>query len=108
MEIIVREDGTASLIFDLDGSVFGMFDPDPIIFDFGYDANGAIFEASEDSVFGDLVFVITADGWSLESESEIVFTAEGTFAPDLIQATYTVGAPDDSWSADGTFVLQRP
>ena len=65
MEIIVREDGTASLIFDLDGSVFGMFDPDPIIFDFGYDADGAIFEASEDSVFGDLVFTITADGWSL-------------------------------------------
>jgi hypothetical protein len=102
MEIIVREDGTASLIFDLDANVFGMFDPDPITFDFGFDADGAIFEASEDSVFGDLVFVLTADGWAMSSESAIafiVFTAEGTF---------TVGAPDDSWTSDGTFVLQHP
>jgi len=109
--IVVREDGTASITFDLDGFVFGLLDPPAITFDMNFDADGVVYDKAGDSLFGDLTLTVTADVWTIMAESEaafIVLEVEGTLSPDLIDATYTVGAPDDSWTADGTFVLQRP
>ena len=62
MEVIVREDGTVSITFDLDGFVFGLLDPPDITFDMNYDADGRVFDKTGDSPFGDLTLTATADG----------------------------------------------
>lgn len=110
-EIEVSDDGTASITFDLDGNVFGLFDPDPITFDINFDVDGVSYAKEGDSVFGDLTLTVSDGTWSITAIAEaagIALATEGTLSPESIEATYTVGAPDGSWSADGTFELHRP
>ncbi len=110
-EIEVREDGTASITFDLNGHVFGLFDPPPITFDISFAADGLTYEQEGHPLLGDLTLTVGDGAWSLVALSEaaaIALEVEGTLSPDSIESTYTVGAPDGSWSAEGTFELHRP
>jgi len=110
-EIDVREDGTATITFVLNGNVFGLFDPPPITFEVSFDADGLTYEQEGNSLLGDLTLTVGNGAWSLVAVAEsagIALGVEGTLSPESIEATYTVGAPDGSWSADGTFELHLP
>ena len=110
-EIDVREDGTATITFDLNGNVFGLFDPPPLTFEISFDADGLTYEQEGHPLLGDLTLTVGDGAWSLVTVAEsagIAVGVEGTLSPESIEATYTVGAPDGSWSADGTFELHRP
>jgi len=110
-EIDVREDGTATITFDLNGNVFGLFDPPPITFEISFDADGLTYEQEGHPLLGDLTLTVGDGAWSLVTVAEsagIALGVEGTLSPESIESTYTVGAPDGSWSADGTFELHRP
>jgi hypothetical protein len=53
-EIDVREDGTGTITFDLNGDVFGLFDPPPITFEVSFDADGLTYKQEGNSLLDDL------------------------------------------------------
>jgi hypothetical protein len=95
--IDVQPDGDATFTIDLDGMVFGALDPDPMSYEGTYDADGAVFEAPSDPLFGDLTITVDADG-EVTINGELVpvdgiasLSAEGSITSDAIQLEYTVG-----------------
>ena len=94
--IEVDQSGTATLTIDLDGYVFGMFDPDPITYTTHFGGGQIDFDVSDDPVFGDFLASGFADG-TVSFEADLIpvegiagMTAEGTFSPSGIHTTYTV------------------
>jgi hypothetical protein len=94
--IEVDPSGMATLTLDLDGMIFGMFDPDPIIYTANFGGGRIDFDVSDDPVFGDFLASALADG-TVSIEAELIpvegiatLIAEGTFAPRGIHLTYTV------------------
>ncbi len=91
------EDGTLSIVVDLDGSVFGASDPEPISYSGKFDAEGAVFNIPGDSLFGDLTITITEDGEvvilgeSVPDERIDKISAVGTVSPEGISLEYIVG-----------------
>jgi hypothetical protein len=59
---VADEDGTAAFTIDLDGYVFGAFDPDPMTYAGSFNSDGAVFDIPEDPLFGDLTITVTTDG----------------------------------------------
>lgn len=94
--LAAEQDGTASFTVDLDGFVFGVIDPDPITYVGSFSADGAIFEAPGDPLFGDLTMKVTADG-EVAIVGELVpiegiaqLSATGTITPEEIFLEYIV------------------
>jgi hypothetical protein len=94
--IEVDPSGMATLTFDLDGYVFGLFDPDPITYTANFGGGRIDFDVSDDPVFGDFLASGLADG-TVSIEAELIpvegiatLFAEGTFTPLEIHLTYTV------------------
>ena len=94
--IEVDPSGMATLTFDLDGMIFGMFDPDPITYTANLGSGRIDFDVSDDPVFGDFLASGLADG-TVSIEAELIpvegiatLFAEGTFTPQEINLTYTV------------------
>ncbi len=91
------EDGTLTISVDLDGFVFGAFDPDPITYSGNFDAEGAVFTIPGDPLFGDLTITITEDGEvaivgeSVPDERIDKVSAVGTVTPQEISLEYIVG-----------------
>ena len=110
--IEVDPTGVAELTLDLDGFVFGMFDPEPITYTADYGGGRIDFDVTGDPVFGNFLASGFTDG-TVSIEAELIpvegiarLTAEGTFAPRGIHLDYTVeffgGSP-----ATGTLDLTR-
>jgi len=94
--IEVDPSGMATLTLDLDGMIFGMFDPEPIIYTASFGDGRIDFDVSDDPVFGDFLASGLADG-TVSIEAELIpvdgiatLIAEGTFTPQEIHLTYTV------------------
>lgn len=110
--IEVEPSGLATLTLDLDGFVFGMFDPDPVVYTAYFGSGRIDFDISDDPVFGDFLASGFTDG-TVSIEAELVpvegiasLTAEGTFAPRGIHLNYTVEFLGGG-SADGELNLTR-
>lgn len=114
--IVVQPDGNASFILDLGGMVFGMFDPDPATYSSTYDADGIVFTATEDPVFGTLTITVvvnddgtaqvTLDAQNVPTAGIETVTATGTLTQDALEMNYTIGFVLGA-SADGTFTLEK-
>ncbi len=94
--IEVDPSGVATLTLDLDGFVFGMFDPDPLVYTANFGGARIDFDVSGDPVFGDFLATGLADG-TISIEAELIpvdgivrLLAEGSFAPRGIHLNYTV------------------
>jgi hypothetical protein len=94
--IEVDPSGIATLTLDLDGFVFGMWDPDPLTYTANFGGGRIDFDVSGDPVFGDFLATGLADG-TVSIEAELIpvdgivrLLAEGSFAPRGIQLNYTV------------------
>ncbi|MEJ2550127.1 MAG: hypothetical protein P8Z41_07635 [Anaerolineales bacterium] len=90
------EEGTLTISLDLDGSVFGASDPDPVIYSGNFDAEGAVFTIPGDPLFGDLTITITEYGEvvivgeSVPDERIDKVSAVGTVTPEEISLEYIV------------------
>lgn len=94
--IEVDPSGLATLTLDLDGFVFGMLDPDPVVYTANFGGGRIDFDVTDDPVFGDFLASGLTDG-TVSIEADLIpvegiarLTAEGTFAPGGIHLTYTV------------------
>jgi hypothetical protein len=91
-----EEDGTAAFTIDLDGYVFGAFDPDPMTYTGSFSSEGAVFDIPTDPLFGDLTITATTDG-EISIEGNLVpiegiaqISATGTITAEEIHLDYTV------------------
>ncbi|NIS80600.1 MAG: hypothetical protein GTO14_10435 [Anaerolineales bacterium] len=105
-------DGTATFTIDLDGFVFGALDPDPVTYTGTFSADGAIFEAPGDPLFGDLTITVSSDG-KVTILGELVpvegiasLAATGTITPEVLNLKYTVTFAG-SGEAVGEFELTK-
>ena len=107
--IDLREDGWGLLMLDLDGPVFGMFDPAAMIFEGTYDENGARLDEADHAFFGDLVLTVDAAG-TLRVDAPAVpganlgLSLEGQVAAAFIDASYEIDFGDGK-GAEGIITL---
>jgi len=94
--IEVDPSGLATLTLDLEGLVFGMFDPDPVVYTADFGGGRIDFDVSDDPVFGDFLATGLIDG-TVSIEADLIpvegiarLSAEGTFASTGIHLAYTV------------------
>lgn len=114
--VVVQPDGNASFVLDLGGMVFGMFDPDSAIYSSTYDADGIVFTATEDPVFGTLTITVvvnddgtanvTLDAQNVPTAGIETVIATGTLTENAIDMEYTIGFILGA-SANGTFTLEK-
>jgi hypothetical protein len=112
LRIEVDPSGLATLTLDLDGFVFGMFDPDPVVYTANFGGGRIDFDVTNDPVFGDFLATGLSDG-TVSIEAELIpiegiasLTADGTFTPQQIRLAYTVeffGGGD----ASGVVILNK-
>ncbi len=112
----VQPDGTASFTLDLGGLVFGEFDPDPATYTSTYDADGIVFTATGDEVFGTVTITVVAnddgtaavtlDAQNVPTGGIETVAATGTLTSDALEMNYTIGFILGA-TADGTFTLEK-
>lgn len=96
-DLTVNEDGTAQLVLDAGGAVFGLVDPDPSTFSGTYDENALTFTGNGDGVFGDLTMIFSADG---------TVTASGVAIPATNIDTLSVEGNISGTSFDTNYTLR--
>lgn len=112
VQITITEDGTATYTVDLGGMVFGVIDPPEMTYVGTFDADGALFEAPGDPLFGDLTITINAAG-EIAVVGDLVpiagiarLEAGGTVTPGTMELTYTVFFAGGG-SAVGVMTLEK-
>lgn len=97
IDLTVNPDGTAQMTLDVDGIVFGLLDPDPLVIGGTYDARAITFTGESD-LFGPFTMRVGTDN-SISMDAPSVaavgidrLEVRGTIdeASGLLEATYTV------------------
>ena len=94
--LTVNDDGTAQLVLDVDGFVFGLVNPGQKTFSGTYDQDALTFTGTDDDVFGDLILTFntggtfTISGLQVPASNVDVLTASGTVTATALNANYTL------------------
>lgn len=116
MVVEIEPTGSAEFTIDLDGFVFGLINPDPKTYASVYDADGIIFSAQDDDLFGDLTiavepndndtaqFEITALDIPMGDIDQL--EATGTLYTDSLDLNYTITF-NDTTTAEGILNLTK-
>ncbi len=108
----VNPDGTITFSMDVGGFVFGLLDPDPVVYTGVFDASGAEITIVEDPVWGDATVSFRENG-EFEFNAALVPDAEiasmvitGTFSEEKADGEYLIKFTG-SGSAKGTIELEK-
>ena len=98
-------------VFNLDGQVFGQFDPEPEPITLPLDQLGSGTVQGESELFGPFTLTVTADGFRLEAPAIPAggiasMTVTATFDGTTISGTYEI-AFEGGGGAEGEFEMSR-
>jgi hypothetical protein len=108
--VTVRDDGTAEIVLDLGGFVFGVINPPPITLSGTYTATDATFGLEEDPTFGNIAVTFTAQGEVIATFANLLLqggsmSVTGTFTPQRIEMNYSLSL--GSINANGVLNLDH-
>lgn len=109
-QLSVEKNGTAQLVLDVDGFVFGLVDPAPKTFTGTYNKDAMIFTSAGDDLFGNLTITfaatgsVTVSGLDVPALSIDTLTASGVVTTTNLNADYTLTIGGVTY-AEGTMSL---
>lgn len=111
-ELTIEKNGTARLVLDVDGFVFGLADPVVKTFTGSYDEGALRLTGANDDVFGDLTMtfaqggIVTVSGLEVPASDIDVLSASGTVTTSALNANYTLTFGGATF-AQGTMSLTK-
>ncbi|MBI4092511.1 MAG: hypothetical protein HY420_01155, partial [Candidatus Kerfeldbacteria bacterium] len=111
-QLSVEKNGTAQLVLDVGGFVFGLIDPAAKTFTGTYNEDAMTFTGAGDDVFGDLTITFAANGSVTVSGLEVpassidILTASGAVTATNLSANYTLTFGGLTY-AEGTMSLTK-
>ena len=111
-QLSVERNGTAQLVLDAGGFVFGLVDPAAKTFTGTYNEGAMTFTGTGDDVFGNLTITFAATGGVTVSGLDVpasgldTLTASGAVTPTNLDANYTLTIGGITY-AEGTMRLAK-
>lgn len=97
MTVTIQPDGTASMMMDVGGFVFGLLDPDAVELQGTYSAQEMNIQGSSD-VFGPITGKIDADG-------NVSMSAPSVASPGIAALTVSAVIDEESKTLVGSYVV---
>lgn len=95
-DVTVNPDGSLTLTLDVDGEVFGLYDPPPVTYTGHFDLHAAEIVIADDPVWGNALLTFMEGGAfyfeaALVPDVEIAsMTIDGSFSPDATDGAYLI------------------
>ncbi len=111
-QLSVEKNGTAQLVLDVDGFVFGLIDPAAKTFTGTYNENAMTFTGTGDDLFGNLTMTfaasgsVTVAGLDVPADSIDSLTASGVVTATNLNADYTLTIGGVTY-AEGTMSIVK-
>ncbi|MBT3321187.1 MAG: hypothetical protein HN392_02780 [Anaerolineae bacterium] len=97
IDIEIEPDGTMEFSLDVDGFVFGLLDPDPVVYIGAFDANGAEVVIVEDPIWGDVTLSFSKNG---------DFKFDAALVPDVEIVSMLITGVFTEEGADGDYLIK--
>lgn len=110
--LTVNDDGTAQLVLDVDGAVFGLVNPSAKTFSGTYNEDALTFTGTGDDLFGNLTMTfastgsVTASGIDVPATDIDMLSLSGTVTATALNANYTLTLGSLTY-AQGTMSLTK-